>query len=217
MATGSLLVVSAAGGAVGLQSTVSQMRNTPREISAAPAALPMMQDAVLADAAAITFERPNVGTVAAPPPPPPPPPVAVAPKPAPVVRVDAVTPAPPPPKPAAPVGTKAAAIANAALAQVGVYQDCTMLVTNSLKAVGISFHDWPAGYFSLGTTVPYSQAVPGDLIWYDDGGSASLPGWDHIAVYIGNGKAVHGGFNGNQTVIFSMNVGSGPGAFIRVA
>ena len=37
----------------------------------------------------------------------------------------------------------------------------------------------------------------------------------HIAVYAGNGMAVHGGFNGNQTVVFSANVGSGP-VFIRV-
>jgi hypothetical protein len=37
----------------------------------------------------------------------------------------------------------------------------------------------------------------------------------HIAVYAGNGQAVHGGYNGNQTVVFSANVGSGP-VFIRV-
>ena len=41
-------------------------------------------------------------------------------------------------------------IADAALAQIGVYQDCTMLVTNSLAAVGINFHGAPAAYLSLG-------------------------------------------------------------------
>lgn len=79
-----------------------------------------------------------------------------------------------------------------------------MLVTNSLKAVGINFHDWPAGYLSLGPVTTNPQ--PGDLIYYANGGS----GMAHIAVYSGNGKAIHGGFNGNSTVEFSANVGSGP-------
>ncbi|MFF2347949.1 NlpC/P60 family protein [Pseudarthrobacter sp. NPDC058119] len=106
---------------------------------------------------------------------------------------------------------KGAAILSAAYAQLGVHQDCTMLVTNALAAVGIHFHDWPAGYLSLGDTVPMSQAQPGDLLYYADGGG----GMAHIAVYAGNGMAVHGGFNGNDTVVFSANVGSGPVA-IRV-
>jgi hypothetical protein len=112
--------------------------------------------------------------------------------------------------PAASSGT-AAIIAAAAYAQLGVSQDCTMLVTNSLAAAGISFHDWPAGYLSLGSTVSASQAVPGDLIYYADGGM----GIAHIAVYIGNGQAIHGGFNGNSTVVAPAELGSG-GVYIRV-
>ena len=107
--------------------------------------------------------------------------------------------------------SKGAAIYQAALAQLGKYQDCTMLVTNALKAVGINFHDWPAGYMSLGTVVPASQAQPGDLIYYANGGM----GLAHIAVYAGNGQAVHGGWNGNQTVLNVANLGSGP-VYIRV-
>ncbi|OMH31515.1 hypothetical protein BGP79_11125 [Tersicoccus sp. Bi-70] len=117
-----------------------------------------------------------------------------------------------PAKPAASAsGSSKAAVANAALAQLGVTQDCTMLVTNAIKAVGINFHGWPADYFQLGSQIPASQAQPGDLIYYADGGG----GQAHIAVYIGNGMAVHGGWNGNQTVKFSANVGSGP-VFIRL-
>ncbi|MBP3037813.1 C40 family peptidase [Arthrobacter sp. zg-ZUI100] len=112
--------------------------------------------------------------------------------------------------PAASSGT-AAIIAAAALAQLGVGQDCTMLVTNALAAAGINFHDWPAGYLSLGSTVSASQAVPGDLIYYADGGM----GLAHIAVYIGNGQAVHGGFNGGSTVVAPAELGSG-GVYIRV-
>ena len=106
---------------------------------------------------------------------------------------------------------KGAAIYQAAMAQLGRIQDCTMLVTNSLKAVGINFHDWTAGYMSLGTVVPESQAQPGDLVYYANGGL----GFAHIAVYAGNGQAIHGGWNGNQTVVNSVNVGSGP-VFISV-
>ena len=106
---------------------------------------------------------------------------------------------------------KGAAIYQAALAQLGVYQDCTMLVTNALKAVGINFHDWPAGYMRLGTVVPASQAQPGDLVYYANGGLGAA----HIAVYAGNGQAVHGGWLGNQTALNSANVGSGA-VYIRV-
>ena len=106
---------------------------------------------------------------------------------------------------------KGAAIYQAALAQLGRYQDCTMLVTNALKAVGINFHDWPAGYMRLGTVVPASQAQPGDLVYYANGGLGAA----HIAVYAGNGQAVHGGWLGNQTALNSANVGSGA-VYIRV-
>lgn len=102
-------------------------------------------------------------------------------------------------------------IAAAAMAQLGKKQDCTMLVTNALKSVGINHHGWPVSYKSLGSVVSASQAQPGDLIYYPDGGM----GMAHIAVYIGGGKAVHGGWNGNDTAISSANVGSGA-QYIRV-
>ena len=100
-------------------------------------------------------------------------------------------------------------IAAAALAQLGVNQDCTMLVTNALAANGIYYHGWPAGYLSLGTIT--SDPQPGDLIYYADGGM----GMAHIAVYIGNGQAVHGGWNGSGTIVYSAYVGSGP-VFIHI-
>lgn len=114
--------------------------------------------------------------------------------------------------PVANVNGKGAAILAAARAQLGVYQDCTMLVTNSLRNVGINFHDWPAGYLSLGSVVSADQAQPGDLIYYANGGY----GVAHVAVYAGNGRAIHGGWYWNQTVEDTAYVGSGP-VFIRVA
>ena len=103
-------------------------------------------------------------------------------------------------------GAIGSAIANAALAQLGRYQDCTMLVTNSLRAVGINFHGWPYQYLSLGTIVPYSQAMPGDIVVYNG----------HVAIYIGNGMCVHGGWYGTQTVIYSIYCASGAFTIVRV-
>ncbi|TAP43025.1 NlpC/P60 family protein [Arthrobacter sp. S39] len=159
---------------------------------------------------AISYEKPAVTTTPAP--------VVEAPKPveapAPAAQAVATVKVAAAVAPKAPVAasSKGQAILSAAYAQLGVNQDCTMLVTNALAAVGINFHDWPAGYLSLGQTVSAAEAQPGDLIYYADGGA----GVAHVAVYAGNGQAVHGGYNGNQTVVFSANVGSGP-VFIRVS
>lgn len=167
-----------------------------------------------ASSIAISYEKPAVTTAAAP--------VVEAPKP--VVKVqeaDATAAATPAAGTAvnASVATKApaatsgmgASIAAAAYAQIGVSQDCTMLATNALAAVGIHYHGWPAGYLSLGRTVSAAEAQPGDLAYYQNGGM----GMAHIAVYVGNGMAVHGGWNGGTTALYSVNVGSGP-VFIRV-
>lgn len=79
-------------------------------------------------------------------------------------------------------------IADAAQDQIGTEQDCTMLVTNSLAAVGVDFHGGPEEYLSLGTKTDHP--VPGDICVYQG----------HVAVYIGNGQAVHGGWNGYTTI-----------------
>lgn len=159
---------------------------------------------------AISFEKPAVSTSPAP--------AVEAPKPvvevqeaAPAAAVSATVAAPGAPAAPAASSGNGAAIAAAAYAQLGVSQDCTALVTNSLAAVGINYHGWPAGYLSLGRTVSAAEAQPGDLAYYQNGGM----GMAHIAVYVGNGMAVHGGWNGGTTALFSVNVGSGP-VFIRV-
>ena len=179
---------------------------TPAPKAETKAAAPAAQTKAAAPAAqtkAVTTTAPKTETKAA------------AQTPAPAAQTKAATPAPAAQtKPAAtttPSGSKNAAIYQAALAQVGRYQDCTMLVTNALKSVGINYHDWPAGYMKLGTQVSASQAQAGDLVYYANGGT----GLAHIAVYAGNGQAVHGGWLGNQTVVNTANVGSGP-VYIRV-
>jgi cell wall-associated NlpC family hydrolase len=155
-------------------------------------------------------------------PPEPEPVVAVVIEPAPVIVEPvvplAVVPAPAPtpvevPEVAAPVvnRSRASIIVSAALGQIGEYQDCVKMVADSLAAVGIYWYKWPVEYYQIGDAVSAADARPGDLIYYVDGGA----GVAHIAIYIGNGQAVHGGWNGNETRVWSAYVGSGP-QFIRL-
>ena len=95
-------------------------------------------------------------------------------------------------------------IAQAALDQIGVGQDCTMLVTNSLKAVGINFHGAPEEYISLGEWT--NNPVPGDICIY----------YGHVAIYIGNGQAVHGGWAGGTTAIYSVDCSNSFMGYIHV-
>jgi cell wall-associated NlpC family hydrolase len=95
-------------------------------------------------------------------------------------------------------------IASAAMSQLGNAQDCTMLVTNSLAAAGINFHGWPSEYTSLGTVT--NNPVPGDIIVYSG----------HVAVYIGNGQAVHGGWNGGTTAVSSVNCSQALQCYVHV-
>lgn len=104
-------------------------------------------------------------------------------------------------------GAAKGGIAGAAMAQLGVTQDCTALVSNSLAAVGINFHSGPSGYLNLGPMVSASEAQPGDIIVYSG----------HVAIYIGNGQAVHGGWNGNQTIVYSVNCSNPLIGYVRVS
>ena len=217
-------VIAAASGLVLTSGIAANAAQTNVQRESAPASNLEVQSLApaaisAASSIAISYEKPAVSTTPAP---------VEAPKP--VVEVQEAAPAvdaapavetaasvEAAPATAAPAAKssasgKGASIAAAAYAQLGVSQDCTMLATNSLAAVGINYHGWPAGYLSLGRTVSAAEAKPGDLAYYKDGGM----GLAHIAVYVGNGQAVHGGWNGGTTSLFSVNVGSGP-VFIRVS
>lgn len=94
-----------------------------------------------------------------------------------------------------PPGSGAQGIVDAALAQLGVNQDCTALVEKSLRAVGI-----PAG--DLGTQVHEYTALGGTVVTsgnYAPGDILVFPG-QHVGVYIGNGQAVHGGWGGTTRI-----------------
>ncbi len=109
-----------------------------------------------------------------------------------------------------PAGAGASGIVSAALAQLGVMQDCTALVENSLRAIGI-----PAG--DLGTQIGEYTALGGTLVSSGDYAPGDVLIWPgrHVAVYIGNGQAVHGGYGGNQTVVAGAFIDGAPGGVVR--
>lgn len=109
-----------------------------------------------------------------------------------------------------PAGAGAQGIVNAALAQLGVMQDCTALVEKSLRAIGV-----PAG--DLGTQVGEYTALGGALVTSGDYAPGDILIWSgrHVAVYIGNGQAVHGGYGGNQTVVAGAFIDGAPSGVVR--
>ena len=97
------------------------------------------------------------------------------------------------------VSAGAAASIDKAYSLIGQSMDCTALVSYALAARGINFHGWPEEYANVpgGQIVTDGSLQPGDILIY-----ASTGGWnggahyDHVALYVGNGQAVHGGWNG---------------------
>ncbi len=115
------------------------------------------------------------------------------------------------PSAAVSAGASGSVIANTALAQVGVSQDCVQLVRKAIGAAGLPYSGM-GSLFNLGPTIPMSQASPGDVIYYADGGV----GRAHIAIYIGGGQAVHGGWSGYNTVVAGVNIGGTAPVFIDI-
>lgn len=108
-----------------------------------------------------------------------------------------------------PAGKGASGLVNAALAQLGWGQDCTAMVENALRAIGYSVGDvGVTGFDGYGTVVRSGGYAPGDiLVW---------PGQPHVAIYIGNGQAVHGGFNGTTVVDSYRSMDAEPAYVVRV-
>jgi len=113
-----------------------------------------------------------------------------------------------------PLRPGAQGLVDAALAQVGVVsQDCTDLVQNSLAAVGLTTRRDQGGYDlgtgiwqydKFGTRVSIDAIAPGDILVYGNAGTGT-----HVAIYMGDGKAVHGGFAG-KTVVAGVNTAHQP-------
>ena len=106
-------------------------------------------------------------------------------------------------------------ISSSAQELVGVTDGlwCTQVVQQALANAGVSdaYQLWPDQY--QGVYGYYTDSpLAGDLIYYNNGGR----GVDHIAVYIGNGQAVHGNYNGKTVIAGAYQSGMGNPQYIRV-
>ena len=106
-------------------------------------------------------------------------------------------------------------ISSAAQELVGVTDGlwCTQVVQQALANAGVSdaYQLWPDQY--QGVYGYYTDSpLAGDLIYYNNGGR----GVDHIAIYIGNGQAVHGNYNGKTVIASAYQNGMGNPQYIRV-
>lgn len=107
-----------------------------------------------------------------------------------------------------------ASIASNAQQLVGVTNgmQCTEVVQQALAMSGVTdaYQLWPDQYIMYGYYTDTPTA--GNLIYYDNGGR----GVDHIAVYIGDGMAVHGNYNGNTVIASVYDGGTGAPQYIQV-
>ena len=107
-------------------------------------------------------------------------------------------------------------IAAAAKDLVGVTDGlwCTQVVQQALANAGVqnAMQMWPDQYVGYGQYVDASMAQAGNLIYYNNGGR----GQDHIAIYVGNGMAVHGNYNGQTVIAGAYLDGCGNPQFIQV-
>ena len=106
-------------------------------------------------------------------------------------------------------------ISSSAQELVGVTDGlwCTQVVQQALANAGVSdaYQLWPDQY--QGVYGYYTDSpLAGDLIYYNNGGR----GVDHIAIYIGNGQAVHGNYNGKTVIADAYQSGMGNPQYIRV-
>jgi len=219
-------VIAAASGLVLTGSIAAHAAETPVQRDSSPATVAETVSAAptkvvtAAATATVNFERPAVASVAAP----------VIEKPAPVVEAPvakkaavattaaaapvakaaasvAAAPAAAAPAAAAPaVGGVNAAMVASAYAQIGIMQDCTAMVERALGSAGIPVGDLaPMQFLNYGKVV--SDPQPGDMIVQSG----------HVAIYIGNGQAISGGINGNQTGIHPISwlTATGPITYVR--
>ncbi len=104
-------------------------------------------------------------------------------------------------------------MAESARSQLGQYQDCTVLVERALRSVGV-----PAG--DLGTQAYEYTSLGGKIVSdkssLKEGDVLMWPG-QHVAVYVGDGMAVHSGWNGSNTVLYTANYLGGPWTVVRFA
>lgn len=106
--------------------------------------------------------------------------------------------------------TERGTIAMEALGQVGrpyVYGgttpdgfDCSGLVQYSYAQAGIKLPRTTSDQLKTGKRISLSSAQPGDLLFYDMNGGL------HVALYVGDGRAVHAPARGRQVIVAPVDI-----------
>ena len=98
-----------------------------------------------------------------------------------------------------PASSLGLSIVSVAQSELGAMQDCTDLVQNALAGVGLAERRDQGGYDhgtislgSFGAPVTNGEWAPGDILGW--------PGYPHVAIYIGDGLAIHGGMGGSTVI-----------------
>jgi cell wall-associated NlpC family hydrolase len=75
--------------------------------------------------------------------------------------------------------------------------DCSGLLYYAFNAAGIKMPRYAASqYGHMGTQVDSKQALPGDIVYWDEPGSV-----DHVGIYLGNGMVLNSPHSGTVTQI----------------
>ncbi|NLA64345.1 MAG: C40 family peptidase [Leucobacter sp.] len=106
------------------------------------------------------------------------------------------------------------AIVSVAYSELGAMQDCTDLVQNALAGVGLAerrdqggYDHGPISLRGFGAEVTNGEWAPGDILGW--------PGYPHVAIYIGDGLAIHGGMGGSTVVGSATGYFGSPAYVVR--
>ncbi|MFN3707365.1 NlpC/P60 family protein [Microcella sp.] len=198
---------------------------SPSPTPSAPAPRPTVSPTPGAPSPSPTPTAPTPRPTSPSPTPPAPSPTPPAPSPSPPAPAPSPTPTPtptptPPPSSSVPAPNQAAVNTAIAFARQQLGKpylfggrgpdawDCSGLTMMAYAAAGYSIggHSATMQYAvaaQRGRTLPYSQALPGDLIFYSTGGSATASKY-HVAMYLGQGQMIEAPSPGNPVRIVAV-------------
>ncbi len=91
--------------------------------------------------------------------------------------------------------------------------DCSGLVAYAFRSIGIYLPHNAAAQYDATARISYSQLQPGDLVFYEPGGSGYI---DHVAIYVGGGRVLEADTYGIPVEIDPIGYVGNPVGFGRV-
>ena len=91
--------------------------------------------------------------------------------------------------------------------------DCSGLTQYVYAQAGVRLPRTTSEQYQAGKHVGINKAQPGDLLFYRFGGSGGV---NHVAVYLGNGEALHAPANGRKVIVAGVDDPSWTKRFVTV-